>query len=798
MQTRPLLLPALALGVGVWLADRWPIDGLSAGALALGALLLARWTGWPAAGLAGWAALGAAAMALAAPPPPGEHPLDPLRGGQVVALRGTARAPPRVRPDGSWEVPVELDRPVAGTVVLGACDGSPPPPGSHVATRAVLYGSGAHHTPGQRDRVAADRRAGRAWKARARPGSALVTARGRPGPLVQLRRAVRRFLTSRLEPPVDGLALALVLGDRSRLDPALRERFARTGTAHLLALSGLHVGVVALVAGIAARALIARWPRVRRRLAPRVAGIVAGVLAATAYGTLTGWALSTRRAAAMAAALGLVLLLRRRVDPLQILAAAWIALLLADPACLFEPATALSFGSVAALLRLTPDPGRRPWLAAALGSAAVAVGTAPLSLAFFGQVPLGSVPVNVVAIPVLGGALVPTLLVATAAGLVWPAGGTALLALADVLARAGLAVIEIAGDPRWSPQIHASPPPGLVALSLVGLAAALALPRLRARWIAAVGAAAVTLLPVHPAAPPRGELALTVLDVGHGDAMLLSLPTGEHILIDAGAGPDDGDWSGTPAGERIVVPALRRMGVRHLDGAVITHLHVDHYGGMAAVLAAVPTDVLWLSEIPPGDHPARAALAAASDHGTAIRAVDHGQTLPLRVGAVAIETLHPTPGRACPHGEPRCGPNDRSVVLRVTHGQRSLLLCGDAEATLEAALLADGRALDAEVIKVPHHGSDTSSSPAFVNAVQPLVAIVSADPEERRHFPRPSVRSRYRAVGAEVRVTGGDGTTQVSTDGERLRTRHYRVDQGWSRWQEPAPETTAAPPPRSP
>ncbi len=787
MTTRPLLLPALALAAGIWIAARLPVGGWEAGALAALCLALARWTAWRPAALAGWGLAGAAALALATPPAAGEHPLDALSAGQTVALRGTTAGPPRVQPDGAWSVPVTLTAPAAGTVVLHGAEGPPPPPAAPVAARAALTRPGTTHTPGQPPRAAAERRGGKGWRAHLRPSGCLLVARGSPGPVVRLRRAVRRFLTARLAPPVDGLALALVLGDRSRLSPPLREAFARTGTAHLLAISGLHVGIVALVAGAAVRGAVARWPALRRRLAPRTAGIVAGVAAAAGYGALTGWALSTRRAAAMAAALALALLLRRRVDPLQVVALAWIALLLATPAALFEPATALSFGSVVALLRLAPDPGIAPWRAAAAGSAAVALGTAPLSLAFFGQVPLGSVPVNLVAIPVLGAALVPTLLVACAAGLAWPAAGTALLAVGDVLARAGLAVVEAAADPRWCLVLPASPAPGLVALSLAAMGAALALPRRRQRWIGAVAAAALVLLPVHPGAPPRGELSLTALDVGHGDALLLAFPGGERWLIDAGVGgpaPHPGaPGDGFDAGARIVVPALRRMGVDHLDGAVITHLHRDHHGGMAAVLDAVDTDVLWLPELPPPDHPARASLDAARRRGTAVRLVDHGQAPPRRVGAVAVETLHPGPGRRCPRDATRCGTNDRSVVLRVTHGGHAVLLCGDAEAPLEAALAARPHAVRADVIKVPHHGSDTSSTTGFVAAVDPRLAIVSADPEEHRHFPRPSVRGRYRDAGAAVHVTGADGTVQVATDGAQLRVRCYEVGRGWSRWR---------------
>jgi len=785
----PLLFPALALTLGIWIAGYAPLEAPAAAAMALlcfelGLLLawspsggrppLRRWLA-RAAGLAGWCLLGAAAMAWSQPPPPGEHPLDPLCGGQPTLISGRVTAPPLLRPDGSWESTVELGRPDARVRLQG--QGPPPPPGARVQARVRLGRTGTHHVPGQGDPAGRRRRAATCWVAHPTPANALTISPTEPAWTVCARRGIRRFLMQRLEPPVDGLALALLLGDRSALDPDLRECFARCGTAHLLAISGLHVGIIAVLLGWFGRGIACRQSWLRERLAPFQAGILTGLAGACAYASITGWSISTRRAVVMAAAVAVVALSRRKTDPLQICAAAWIALLLVDPAALWEPGTALSFSSVVALLRLPAGGDRGALCSLATASAAAALGTGPITLLFFGRLPLLSIPANLVAIPVLGGLLVPLLFLSVAVGLLVPPAGTLLLALADTVARAGCGAIELLGHAN-SPAIEASPPPLLAATALALLAASLALPGLRQRWIGAGAGVAVALLPIHPASPPPGELALTVFDVGHGESCLVTFPTGETLLVDAG-----GAFGSFDPGQRLVVPALRRMGIGQLDMAAVTHLHLDHHGGMAAVLSDVGANLLWLPVPIPEGHPAAEVVRAADDHHIPYGALSEGAPFPGRVGEVRTTVLHPRPGRPCPGATRDCRANGHSLVARLQYGDVAFLLAGDAEAPLEHALCSRSNPLQAQVLKVPHHGSATSSTLPFLDRVRPALAIASLDPEHRHHFPRPSVRRRYAAAGTEFLATGVHGTVQASTDGHRLRVRKYRLPWGWSRWE---------------
>lgn len=779
MHRFPLLVPGVALAGGIWTADRAPVDAMAA--VVGGVVILAiGHRRCPAVALAVAAFLtGAAAMTASTPRSGGS--LSAYAGTHAVVIRGEVNAPPDVYEDGSWAAHVDLAHPGEGGVRLRSTRGPPPPPGATVRGRVHLTEIRNRDIPGQRDRRRHALRSGEAVTAR--PTRSLDVTLGDPGSVTRTRRAVRAFLLQRLEAPVDGLALALVLGDRSHLDPGLREDFTRTGTSHLLAISGLHVGVVALIFGWLARALACRVPGLRRRLPPRLVGVVVGLLAAVIYGSLTGWGTSTRRAGAMAAVVAIALVMRRRVHPLQVCSAAWCALLLGDPAALWEAGTALSFGSVVALIRLTPRQVRSPLPSLAAASAAASLGTAPLSLAWFGQLSLGSVPCNLAAIPVLGAASVPLLLVACVLGLLWAPAGTAVLAIADAVTRAGCAVVETGA--AVSPVLVASPPPGLAAVATVLMGAAMVPSRLWQRWIVAVVAALLALAPVHPGAPPPGEMALTALAVGHGDALLVSLPDGCHVLVDSGDAHASFD-----SGERLVVPALRRMGVDRLAAVAVTHLHSDHYGGAAAVLRAIPTNELWLPvPISPG-HAAAPLMDEAARQGLRVRVLSSDIVAPRTLGGVALRTLHPLSGAPCPGATHQCPPNDRSVVLRLTHGRVSFLLAGDAEAELERQLIRRGAPLRSQVLKVPHHGSDTSSTAPFVGAVRPLVAVASADRRDRRALPRPSVVARYVRSGATFVDTDRHGTIQIATAGRGIRMRRFCTREGWSRWR-PVPYASA-------
>jgi competence protein ComEC len=280
------------------------------------------------------------------------------------------------------------------------------------------------------------------------------------------------------------------------------------------------------------------------------------------------------------------------------------------------------------------------------------------------------------------------------------------------------------------------------------------------------GALAVSgLLAVAPPAtvlpePPR----LVALDVGQGDALLVQGEPGA-VLVDAGTAIPDG----IDLGRRTVVPALRALGVRRIDLLVASHADLDHRGGIPAVLGALPVGEVWIPPDGRGDVAFAPVLAAAAAAGVPVRERGRGSA-PLRAGELRVTALWP------PFATARASRNDRSLVVRVDVGRRRVLLPGDIETSAEHVLIASGADLRADALVLPHHGSRTSSSAAFLRAVDASVAIASAPCWGRFGMPHADVLERARAAGHPVWWTGRDGAVLVAL-GPRLAAVSFAAPQ---------------------
>ncbi len=589
---------------------------------------------------------------------------------------------------------------------------------------------------------------GREWRdALARP---MLVARG------AIYDAIRTGLGER---PATGIVAGLAVGLQDALSQQQWRELARSGTSHLMAISGMHIGMVgAIAAWLAAR--LQRWRQSRGALGcRRDAAVLAGTLTAFGYALLAGWSVPTQRTVVMIALVAAALRLRRRVGAADALALGTLAVLLLDPLAPMAVGFWLSFGAVAVILFVSTGHFAKTGIVAGFTRVqlAVTVGLVPVLIGSFGNVSLVSAPVNAVAIPLYTLVVVPAVLLGTALMLVLPIAGEAMLRAVAWLIESTWPLI---GEPAaWSFAtwgIASLPAAGWIAL-VVGAVAALAPLPAPGR---VAGVLLVLALCAWRAAPPaEGAIHVALLDVGQGLAVVVE--TRRHVLV-YDAGP--AFRSGTDTGALVVEPYLRSRGLRKVDALVASHDDEDHVGG--AVTLARLVDV-------------RRRIASG-------RALDSlGNVEPCRAGqawswdGVRFEWLHPADARL-----PR--DNDQSCVLAVHAGRRVLLLPGDAEAPAEQQLLERGLPAPVEVVVVAHHGSRTSSSAPFVDGTRPRWALVSAGFRNRWGFPSPAVVGRWRDAGAEVVATADSGAIEFDLEPDRPLDRVARWRLAHRRaWRDP-------------
>lgn len=529
-----------------------------------------------------------------------------------------------------------------------------------------------------------------------------------------------------------GLLQGLAIGDRNQLEQGQWEVLLASGTNHLLAISGLHVGMMAALAGLLVQALWRRHPASARIPAQRV-GAVAAVLAAWAYALIAGLSIPTLRAALMLTILLLGVLGKRRWRLLDLWLLAFILVLLIDPFAPLDMGFWLSFAAV--LLIILAVRSRAQWLgvrALIRLQWLLMLGLLPLTWWVFDRVAFASLPANLLAVPLVSMLITPLALFALGAAVVHPALAALPVLVIEYLGRVLFFVLD------WLVAIFPDSniaAPGGVAMILFGLGAIwLLMPR---GW-PGKSPAILLLLPavlLGPARPGFGQFEAVVLDVGQGAAVLLR--TAHHdLLYDAGP-----RWGRFDTGKAIVLPAMRAQGVRELDRIVISHSAGDHAGGLAAVRDQFPTAPVIGVE--------RAGFGVAQAE---VSGCPHGRE--WQRDGVTFRVLQ----------APMRSDNDRSCVMRVTGMAGSMLLTGDIEAAAEQWLVRHAD-LSADVVLVPHHGSMTSSTHAFITATGATAAVVSAGYLNRWDHPRGEVVARWRSAGAQVFRTDRHGAIRRTTGG---------------------------------
>ncbi|MDJ0873522.1 MAG: DNA internalization-related competence protein ComEC/Rec2 [Gammaproteobacteria bacterium] len=528
---------------------------------------------------------------------------------------------------------------------------------------------------------------------------------------------------------------AIGVGARHKVSRQQWQRYAVSGTSHLVAISGLHIGLAATTAFLLASIVLGLLQVFRNSY---FAALTCSVLAAGAYAAVSGFGVPAQRASVMLLAAVVAIVRRRQVGPVQVLAAAALLIFLLDPVATMTPGFHLSFMAVVLLLWLARRrhakrktlPGRA-WMAVrqlVIMQSHLLFGLMPLTVLIFQRIAFLSMPANLVAVPLFSTITVPLTLAALALGSVSEHAAQTLLRVAAATIVEVDSVVEAMrqlplADIRI-PALDASAWPVVVMPALWAL-----LPRgWPGRGLALI---AVVALVLHsPKPPPRGCADLHVLDVGQGLAVVTRTPS-RTLVFDTGIAYQ----SGGSAAEQVVLPFLESKGISRIDWLIISHDDIDHSGGFETLAAGIDTGKVLAGESLAGAEACRAGLEWIVDD-------------------VRFRILHP--GSAA-----GASGNDASCVLLVSTGAHSILLTGDIEADAERELLERGLPGAVDVVVVPHHGSATSSSASFVDATSPQVAVVSAGYGNRWGFPSEAVVERWQSVGAELIDTATAGAVSL-------------------------------------
>ena len=641
------------------------------------------------------------------------------------------------------------------------------------------------------------------------PGSGLTNR------IDRMRARIRELIDTTPAGEHRGVLAALLLGERGQLAPATTAAFQRVGIGHLLAISGLHIGIVATAAFFLLTRLLARIPWFLWHAATRKGAAIGTFFPVVAYAVLAGMSPSTQRALAMVAFFLATILLGRDQDLLNTLAAAALAILVAFPPVLFSASFQLSFAAVAAIIvgvsRLSPAPlpvtapptARliRKAVLFALVSVWATLGTLPLTMYYFNQVSLIGIPANCLFVPLIGFLVVPAALLAAFLLPFSPAAAAAVLHPAAAVLARSLELVDLAAQLPFAavrtvtPSLFEIAGYYLLAVLLVSLVARRRPPAAPAagradsdaeetlasgstdRWARPVRIALLLVLFAMAAdlgywayqRLGRQDLRATALDVGQGSATLIELPGGHCMLVDGGGYPDNAVFD---VGARIVAPFLWHNKIRTIETLVLTHPNSDHLNGLIYIAENFNVQTVWTNG-EPADTLGYRRLMAAIDKEDIKHPAFRRLERQVDIGGVKIEILNPPEEFLSRRtAEPWRDLNNNSLVLRFTKGAISLLLCGDITAGAEKELVFNaGERLRTTVLFVPHHGSKSSSTAAFVAATAPRIGVVSAGWQNRYHFPHAAVLKRYRLAKTRLLRTDRDGAVAVVTDGRRLSIR---------------------------
>ena len=634
-----------------------------------------------------------------------------------------------------------------------------------------------------------------------------------------VRNRVDALIDRSREGPHRDVLRALILGNRDRISPDLREAFHRCGVGHLLAISGLHIGIVAGSAFFALVAILSRFEILLWNAWVRKAAAIGAFIPVLFYALLAGMSPSTQRALAMVAMFLLTFLLEREQDSINTLAVAALVILLANPPALYSISFQLSFAAVffiiVGLSRVRPGSDMPPEsIGRRLGrklvcfvvvTVAATLGTLPLVMTYFQQVSLIGVLTNCVFVPLIGFGVVPLGLLSVLVLWICPPVAAWGMQLAGALLGYGIEGIEFFADLPFAAVQTFIPSHVEIGCYYLLLAGVLAMLRsadgagrgyvpLRAeraavpvdkeksagafnisrqrRWTAAVvmlaflAALIDTGYWIHQRFY-RSDLRVTIVDVGQGSAALLELPGGDCVLADGGGFSDNAVFD---VGERVLAPLLRRKKILTVETLILSHPNSDHLNGLVYIADRFGVQqILTNGEKRNTLGYRRLQEVLDRRHIREIPCSDHFRQ--QFISGAALQVLYPPANYLKKKKkEPWRDTNNNSLVFAVGLGSVSFLFPGDITTRAEKELVSlAGNRLKATVLVLPHHGSRTSSSHDFIEAVHPQIAVVSSGWQNRFGFPHPEVLQRFERRQVRIYRTDSDGAIELVTDGRHLQ-----------------------------